>query len=87
MISNNNSDKLDNIRKDNINKLKNLNIFKNDDIINNLELNIYNYSNKYSNNKKVNFIIYIYNHKFNNILNDIIKNDLNIYYIITDNNK
>ena len=74
-------EKLNLIRTKNIQNLKDLKIFKNDDIINNIELNIYNYASKYSNNKKVNFIIYIYNHKYNNLINDIINNEKLLYDI------
>ena len=78
------NDKFVLVRNNYIQKLKNLNIF-NDDIINNIESSIFNYSSKYSNNKKVQYVIYIYNHKFNNLINDIVNNDKLIYDINNNN--
>ena len=78
------NDKFIIVRNNYIQKLKNLNLFS-DDIINNIESSIFNYSSKYSNNKKVQYVIYIYNHKFNNLINDIINNDKLIYDINNNN--
>ena len=50
-----------------------------------LEIIIFSYSSKYSNNKKVQYVIYIYNHKFNNLINDIVNNDKLIYDINNNN--
>ena len=75
---------MDLIRNSYIQKLINLNIFS-IEIINNIESSIFNFSSKYSNNKKVEYIIYIYKHKFNNIINDIVNNDKLIYDINNNN--